>query len=143
MSSSRIKGLLFASPWIAGLCIFTLCPLLASIYYSFTHFSVLQQPKFIGVANYTEMAQDEVFWHVFSEDPAVVRKLTRLHGPGKPGGHVFCYFEGDDAVVVWTHERLGQATHRDVLIIAREAGNDHAALTRWWRPWHHRIGKAE
>jgi class 3 adenylate cyclase len=66
-----------------------------------------------------------------------------LHGPGKPGGQVFCYFEGDDAVVVWTHERLGQATHRDVLVIAREAGNDHAALTRWWRPWHHRIGKAE
>ncbi|HEY1358840.1 MAG TPA: adenylate/guanylate cyclase domain-containing protein [Thermoleophilaceae bacterium] len=64
------------------------------------------------------------------------------HGPGKPGGRVFCYFEGDDAVAVWTHARLGQSSHRDILAIARESGSDHATLTRWWRPWHHRIGKA-
>ncbi len=66
-----------------------------------------------------------------------------LHGPGKPGGRAFCYFDGDEAVIVWTHERLNQPTHRDVLVVAREAGNDHAALTRWWRPWHHLVGKAE
>ena len=65
-----------------------------------------------------------------------------LHGPDKPGGRVFCYFDGNDAVIVWTHERLGQPTHRDVLVIAREGGIDHAGLTRWWRPWHHEIGKA-
>jgi class 3 adenylate cyclase len=66
-----------------------------------------------------------------------------LHGPGKPGGRVFCYFDADDAVVVWTHARLGQPNHRDILTIAREGGSDHASLTRWWRPWHHRIGKAD
>ena len=66
-----------------------------------------------------------------------------LHGPGKPGGRVFCYFDGDDAVVVWTHARLGQSSHRDILAIAREGGSDHAGLTSWWRPWHHRIGKAD
>jgi class 3 adenylate cyclase len=65
-----------------------------------------------------------------------------LHGPDKPGGRTFCYFDGDDAVIVWTHQRLGQPTHRDVLMIAREAGSDHARLTHWWRPWHHLIGKA-
>jgi class 3 adenylate cyclase len=66
-----------------------------------------------------------------------------LHGPDKPGGHVFCYFDGDDAVAVWTHERLDQPTHRDVLMVAREGGSDHAGLTHWWRPWHHLIGKAQ
>jgi class 3 adenylate cyclase len=66
-----------------------------------------------------------------------------LHGPDKPGGHVFCYFDGDDAIAVWTHERLGQPTHRDVLMVAREGGSDHAGLTHWWRPWHHLIGKAQ
>jgi class 3 adenylate cyclase len=65
------------------------------------------------------------------------------HGVGKPGGRVFCYFDGNDAVIVWTHERLGQPTHRDVLMIAREGGSDHPGLTRWWRPWHHQIGKTE
>lgn len=65
-----------------------------------------------------------------------------LHGKNKPGGRTLCYFDGDDAVVVWTHERLGQLTHRDVLITAREGGSDHVGLTRWWRPAHHLIGKA-
>ena len=48
--------------------------------------------------------------------------LQWLHGPGKPGGRIFCYFDGDDAVAVWTHERLGQPTHRDILVTARESG---------------------
>src|SRR5215204_4694326 len=64
------------------------------------------------------------------------------HGVNKPGGRVFCYFDGNDAVIVWTHERLGQPTHLDILVSAREGGSDHAGLTRWWRPWHHQIGKA-
>jgi class 3 adenylate cyclase len=65
------------------------------------------------------------------------------HGPNKPAGRVLCYFDSNnDAVIVWTHERLDQATHLDILVTAREGGSDHAGLTRWWRPWHHRIGKA-
>ena len=66
-----------------------------------------------------------------------------LHGPDKPGGRTFCYFDGNDAVIVWTHRRLDQPTHRDVLVIAREGGSDHVGLTRWWRPWHHLIGKGQ
>jgi class 3 adenylate cyclase len=65
------------------------------------------------------------------------------HGPDKPGGRLFCYFDGDDAVIVWMHERRGQPSHRDILAIAREGGSDHARLFLWWRPWHHLIGKAE
>lgn len=65
------------------------------------------------------------------------------HGPGKPGGRNFCYFDGDDAVIVWSHERRGQPDHEDILGIARESGSDHARLTRWWRVQHHLIGKSE
>ena len=70
-------------------------------------------------------------------------ELQWFHGPGKPGGRAFCYFDGSDAVIVWIHQRLGQLTHRDVLVVAREGGSDHVTLTRWWRPWHHLIGKAQ
>jgi class 3 adenylate cyclase len=63
------------------------------------------------------------------------------HGPGKPGGRRFCYFDGNDAVIVWTHERLGQANHRDILGIAREGGSDHVRLIGWWAFAHHLIGK--
>lgn len=66
-----------------------------------------------------------------------------FHGPDKPGGRVFCYFDGNDAVIVSSHERLGQPTHRDILVTAREGGSDHVSLTRWWRPWHHLVGKAQ
>jgi hypothetical protein len=65
------------------------------------------------------------------------------HGPGKPGGRRLCYFDGNDAVIVWTHERLRQPTHRDVLAVAREGGSDHANLTSWWGYAHHLIGKVE
>jgi hypothetical protein len=65
------------------------------------------------------------------------------HGPGKPGGRRLCYFDGDDAVIVWSHERLGQANHRDVLGIAREGGSDHVRLIGWWSFAHHLIGKVE
>ena len=60
----------------------------------------------------------------------------------KPGGHRLCYFDGNDAVIVWTHEKLGQDTHVDTLAIARKANLDHPDLYQWWRFWHHRaIGK--
>jgi serine/threonine-protein kinase len=61
--------------------------------------------------------------------------------PGKRGGRRFCYFDGNVAVMVWTHGKFGQATHVDFLGIAREGGSDHAGLFGWWRFWHHRMGK--
>jgi serine/threonine-protein kinase len=63
------------------------------------------------------------------------------HGPDKPGGREFCYFDGDFAVIVWTHEKLGQASHIDMLGVARASGSDHSNLYNWFRFWHHRIGK--
>jgi hypothetical protein len=70
-----------------------------------------------------------------------------LHNPSAPGsspktgGSRFCYFAGNDVVIVWTHRKFGQATHTDILGIAREGGSDHPGLYGWWRFWHHRIGK--
>ena len=63
------------------------------------------------------------------------------HGPGKPGGRRLCYFDGDNAVIVWTHERLGQPNHRDILAMALEGGSDHVRLIGWWTYAHHLIGK--
>lgn len=54
-------GILFAMPWILGFLIFMLYPILASLRYSFTNFSVLREPKFIGLDNYRELAGDKVF----------------------------------------------------------------------------------
>jgi multiple sugar transport system permease protein len=56
------NALLFASPWILGFGIFLLYPLLASLYYSFCDYSVLREPVWIGMANYSGLMRDEVFW---------------------------------------------------------------------------------
>jgi hypothetical protein len=61
--------------------------------------------------------------------------------PGKLAGRRFCYFDGNVAVIVWTHLKFGQPTHIDFMGIAREGGSDHPSLYSWWRFWHHRLGK--
>ena len=48
-------GYLFAAPGILGFLIFTAGPMLISLYYSFTEFSVLTKPKWNGLQNYITM----------------------------------------------------------------------------------------
>lgn len=55
-------ALLFALPWILGFFVFLAYPVLASLFYSFTDFSVLRPPRWVGGENYVEMLGDEVFW---------------------------------------------------------------------------------
>ncbi len=54
-------GILFAMPWILGFCIFLAFPLISSLYYSFTNFSILRSPHWIGTSNYQELMRDDVF----------------------------------------------------------------------------------
>jgi multiple sugar transport system permease protein len=54
-------GILFALPWIFGFCLFLAYPLFASLYYSFTSYSILKPPQWVGLDNYIELSKDEVF----------------------------------------------------------------------------------
>ncbi len=56
-----VTGYLFAAPWLIGFCLFMAYPLLASFYWSFCDYSVLHEPIFIGMTNYADLMQDEVF----------------------------------------------------------------------------------
>jgi multiple sugar transport system permease protein len=60
-------GLLFVLPWLLGLLIFTAYPVLASIFYSFTDYSVTQAPHFVGLDNYrTLVFEDPAIWKAVS-----------------------------------------------------------------------------
>lgn len=59
---SNLSGWLFAAPWILGLLLFYAFPLLASIYFSFTTYSILQSGEFVGLDNYKQLAKDPLFW---------------------------------------------------------------------------------
>jgi multiple sugar transport system permease protein len=50
-----LLGLLFAAPWIIGFVGFTVIPLLASLYYSFTRYDLLTPPRWIGPINYVNL----------------------------------------------------------------------------------------
>lgn len=57
------KGLFFILPWIIGLIWFQLYPFVMSLYYSFTNFTMLNDPKFIGLTNYVRLlTTDREFW---------------------------------------------------------------------------------
>src|SRR5687768_3096227 len=63
------KGLAFISPWLVGFCVFTLTPIVLSLYYSFCDYSLLQKPVWRGLENYQLLFRDEVFykslWNTF------------------------------------------------------------------------------
>lgn len=58
---SLVTGLLFISPWIIGFLAFRIVPFVMSFYYSFTFYPVLQSPKWIGLQNFQNLAQDPRF----------------------------------------------------------------------------------
>jgi multiple sugar transport system permease protein len=55
-------ALLFILPASIGLLVFLVWPLLTGLYYSFTEYSILTPPKWVGLENYTTMLSDPVFW---------------------------------------------------------------------------------
>lgn len=54
-ASETRAGWLSISPWIIGFLIFTLGPLLASLYFSFTKYDVLTAPEWVGFDNYVRL----------------------------------------------------------------------------------------
>ncbi|CAH1226187.1 Melibiose/raffinose/stachyose import permease protein MelD [Paenibacillus allorhizoplanae] len=59
---SPVAGYLFISPWLLGFLLLTLWPMIRSVYYSFTKFTLLDAPDWIGLRNYERIfADDETF----------------------------------------------------------------------------------
>jgi multiple sugar transport system permease protein len=57
-------GLLFVLPWIVGLLVFKAYPVLATLYLSFTDYTIIQPPRWVGLRNYTSMfTADPDFWN--------------------------------------------------------------------------------
>jgi multiple sugar transport system permease protein len=61
-----LTGLAFISPWIIGFFAFTVYPLVASFYYSFTEYSLFGSPRWIGLGNYTKLFADSKFFESFA-----------------------------------------------------------------------------
>jgi multiple sugar transport system permease protein len=55
-------ALLFILPSSIGLLVFLVWPLLSGLYYSFTEYTTLTPPVWLGLQNYIELIHDPVFW---------------------------------------------------------------------------------
>jgi multiple sugar transport system permease protein len=53
------EGYIFIAPWLVGLVAFTLLPVIASLVFSFSAWQISAPPKWIGLANYSELLQDQ------------------------------------------------------------------------------------
>jgi multiple sugar transport system permease protein len=54
--------LVFMAPWIIGFTVFIAYPMIASLFFSFTHYDLLSNPVPAGLANYKFMLKDPLFW---------------------------------------------------------------------------------
>lgn len=64
---NTLLGLIFVSPWLVGLLVFTIYPVFASLYYSFTEYKIVKAPEWIGLENYRML---------FTEDRLFLTSLT-------------------------------------------------------------------
>jgi len=62
LSDETRAGWLAISPWLIGFAVFTAFPFLASLYFSFTRYDVINSPQWIGLENYDRLfSRDRLF----------------------------------------------------------------------------------
>ena len=76
----QLVGLLFISPWLFGFLLWTLYPLVSSMYYSLHRYDLMRPPVFIGLQNYIEIFVEDVLF------PKVVYNTLYFVGLGIPLG---------------------------------------------------------
>ncbi|MBW3080485.1 carbohydrate ABC transporter permease [Bifidobacterium saguinibicoloris] len=63
LHKESVSGYVCASPFIIGFLMFMIVPMVLSLYYSFTDYSIIGEASWIGLDNYVEMfTKDDLFW---------------------------------------------------------------------------------
>ena len=70
------------APWLLGLVVFVLGPVLYSLGISFQRWDLLSDPRWVGVRNYARMARDPLFW----QSLRVTVSYTLLYVPTELAG---------------------------------------------------------
>lgn len=63
---NNVAGFLFVLPWAIGFLAFSLYPIVMSAYYSFTDFSAVKVPVWVGLENYKSLFGDANFYKSLS-----------------------------------------------------------------------------
>lgn len=62
MTRRSLTPFLFLAPALLLIGIFVLYPMVAVVYYSFTDYSIITPPEWVGLDNYLRLADDPTFW---------------------------------------------------------------------------------
>jgi multiple sugar transport system permease protein len=108
---------LFMSPWVLGFFLLILYPAASSLYFSFTKYTLLQPPEWVGIDNYRLLARDPQFW-------LAMRNTIWIIAVGVPLRIVFGIF------TAWllTLPRRGSRTYRTIYFLPSMAPPAAAAL---------------
>lgn len=62
-AKEAIAGYIFLSPWLLGIILFIIGPMMTSGFLSFTRYDVVNPPDFVGLKNFIEIfTKDRLFW---------------------------------------------------------------------------------
>ncbi|NMO96539.1 carbohydrate ABC transporter permease [Paenibacillus lemnae] len=64
--NEHLTGYVFTAPFVLGFLVFTLYPILSSLYYSFTDYNLYEAPGWLGLDNYQRM---------FTEDDKIAKSM--------------------------------------------------------------------
>ncbi|MCG5212270.1 carbohydrate ABC transporter permease [Streptosporangium sp. KLBMP 9127] len=118
--SDARAGYLFLSPWIIGMAVLTLGPMLASLYLSFTNYNLFNTPDWIGLENYRKMFADDQFHQTVS----VTLRYVLLATPLKLGAAL--------AVAIWlTQSRRAMGLYRTAFYAPSLLGASVAMAIVW------------
>lgn len=115
------SGYFFISPWLICFVVFTLFPVLMSLYYSFTNFDILSAPKFVGLENYKYLLTvDKKFW-------SSVRVTLLYAFVSIPLRLIFAFFVAN--LLVKKHK--GQGLYRTMFYLPSIVGESVAIAIVW------------
>ena len=77
-------ALLFIAPAMIGFVAFYLVPSIRGVYLSFTEYSILGDPTWIGTKNYTAIFADDLFWNAMAVTVQYVGTEHRLPDRHRP-----------------------------------------------------------
>lgn len=60
--TNNLTGYVLIAPWLIGVFLMFLIPMAISLYFSFTNYTMLNVPQWIGLKNYARMVTDKDFW---------------------------------------------------------------------------------
>lgn len=72
----NLTVLAFLAPWLIGFFVLFVYAIVQSLIYSFTNYNLMNEPVWIGFANYTGLFTDSVFWEVLKNTSILVLVLV-------------------------------------------------------------------